>query len=166
MYNSLFFFLMIFLVSIAYGQENTEEFSTNETGISNWQYDAFTYADFGTGEQHSYMSVIYELNPKLYLELQSYYDAYRSGDILDTSFRVRWYPVKKIYFFTGFGTQLQHAKVGKGLPVTPFRMVNGFGFEPNKNMSIETVHDLNFNTNSAGFNSTPNLFSIRGKYRF
>ena len=58
---------------------------------------------------------------------------------------------------------------GKGLGVLPIMSVrnfNGVGFEANKNITIKAVHDLNFNKNAARLNATPQLFALKGKYRF
>ncbi len=58
---------------------------------------------------------------------------------------------------------------GKGLgalPIITVRTFNGVGFEGNKNINIEAVHDLNFNENAVGLNATPQLFTLKGKYRF
>ena len=46
------------------------------------------------------------------------------------------------------------------------RNFNGVGFEANKNITIKAVHDLNFNKNAARLNATPQLFALKGKYRF
>lgn len=166
MCNSQFFFCLLFVSTILTGQELIEKPPLTPAGISNWEYDGFSYADFGTGEQHSYFSLMYKMSPSLYSELQGFYDTYRASDVFDVSLRVRWYPTEKVYLFSGLGVQTQRAKVGKGLPIIPVRMLNGVGYEPNKNISIEAVHDLNFNQNSSGLNASSNLFTLKGKYRF
>lgn len=148
------------------GQEPIEKPPLNLAEPSNWEYDAVFYADFDTGEEHSYFSVLYKLKPELYAELRGFYDSYRTSDVFDVSYRVKWYPTKQIYLFSGAGVQLQRTKGGLNLPTMPVRMLNGMGYEPKKNISIEAVHDLNFNKNGAGLNATPSLFSLRGKYRF
>ncbi len=61
----------------------------------------------------------------------------------------------------------QERRKGLGvLPIMPVRTFNGVGFEANKNITIEAVHDLNFNKNAARLNATPQLFTLKGKYRF
>lgn len=64
------------------------------------------------------------------------------------------------------GIQKEQKIGGQGLRTMPTRMLNGLGYELKKNISFEAVHDLNFNTNNAGLNATPSLFTLRGKYRF
>ncbi len=166
MYNSPFLVFLLFVCSMAFGQVHEEKPPLSSPEDSKWEYDGFSYANFGTGEEHSYFSVIYEMNPKLKAELQAYYDSYGTSDILDLSYRVRWYPTKKVCFFSGIGAQMQRTKGGLGIPIMPLRMLNGVGYEPKKNISIEAVHDLNFNASSTGLNATPVLFTLKGKYRF
>lgn len=166
MYNSQFFFFLLFVSLVLTGQEPVGEPPLNLTGPSNWKYDAFSYADFGTGEEHSYFSELYQLNPKLRAELRGFYDSYRTSDVLDVSHRVRWYPTKKLYLFSGVGVQFQRNKGGLNLPIMPVRMLNGVGYDPNENISFEAVHDFNFNKNMGGLNASPNLFTLKGKYRF
>jgi len=166
MYSSTLFSFLLLISFVVRGQEPIEKPPLDPTGSYKWEYDAFSYADFGTGEEHSYFSVLYKLNPELHAELRGFYDSYRTSDIFDVSFRAKWYPTKKVYLFTGVGAQLQRNKGGLNLPIMPVRLFNGVGYEPKKNITIEAVHDLNFNKNSAGLNATPNLFSLRGKYRF
>lgn len=166
MYNSRLVIFLLFLTSIVTAQEPIERPPLNPTGVSNWEYDGFSYPDFGTGEQHSYFSLMYKMNPNLYTELQGFYDTYRTSNIFDISLRVRWYPAKKVYLFSGIGVQIQQSKVGEDIPVMPLRMINGVGYEPNKNISIEAVHDLNFSKNNSGLNASSNPFTLKGKYRF
>lgn len=160
---SLFFCLS--LNSIAIGQVIFEP-SPAKPIPPRWAYDAFSYADFGTGEEHSYFSVVYKLNPKLHAELQGFYDSYRGFDLTAFSLRAKWYPTKKLYFFSGAGVRIQRSKIGNDSPTVPFQILNGVGYEPNGNITIEAVHDLNFNENSDGLNATPSLFTLKGKYRF
>ncbi|TMM55922.1 hypothetical protein FEE95_14835 [Maribacter algarum] len=165
--NTPFFFFCTMLMSwVAMGQSPVEEPPLDSATKSRWEYDAFSYADFGTDEEHSYFSLMYRMNPNLYSELQGFYDSYLSADIVDFSYRVRWYPTKKVYFFSGVGVQIQRPKVGPGLPVVPVRVMNGVGYEPTNSFSIEAVHCLNFNKNAAGQNASSSLFTLKGKYRF
>lgn len=158
---SLVFFL-VFVSLIMTGQEPIERPPLNPSGISKWSSDGFSYTDFGTQEQHSYFSILYEINPKLYAEVQGFYDTYRIADIFDVSARMKWYPSEKVYLFSGLGVQLVRSKgFGDGVPTMPVRMLNGVGYETNKNITIEAVHDLNFSNNGA-----PSLFTLKGKYRF
>ena len=166
MYRSKLYFFLLVASFVMHGQEPIEEPPLDPTGLSKWEYDAFSYADFGTGEEHSYFTVLYKLNPKLQSELRGFYDSYRTSDVFDVSLRAKWYPTKKLYLFSGLGAQLQRNKGGLDLPIMPVRLFNGVGYEPKKNITIEAVHDLNFNKNGTGLNATPNLFSLRGKYRF
>jgi len=162
MYNSRFVLFLIFIG----GQELVNEPLSNLERISKWSYDDFSYADFGTQEQHSYFSVLYELNPKLHAELQGFYDTHRTADVFDLSTRIKWYPTKKVYLFTGIGFQMVRQKGFGSIPTMPVRTFNGVGYEPNKNISIEAVHNLNFNKNRSGLNATPSLLTFKGKYRF
>ncbi len=148
------------------GQVPVEEPPLDSTTKSRWEYDGFSYADFGTGEEHSYFSLMYKMNPSLYSELQGFYDSYLTADIVDFSYRIRWYPTKKLYLFSGIGVQIQRLKVGSGLPVVPVRMINGVGYEATNSISVEAVHNLNFNKNAAGQNASSSLFTLKGKYRF
>lgn len=153
MFKSLVFFFFTSLVA-------TSQTFVEETAPK-WSYDAFSYTDFGTQEQHSYFSILYELNPKLHAELQGFYDTYRTADVFDLSVRMKWYPAKKVYLFSGLGMQMQRDKGFGGLPIMPLRMLNGVGYKPNSNMIIEAGHDLNFSQNA-----TPSLITLKGKYRF
>ncbi len=105
--------------------------------------------------------MLYELDPKFQVELQGFYDTYRTADIFDLSARMKWHPIEKVFLFSGLGLQIQRGKGFVELPTMPVRMLNGVGYKPNSNMTIEAVHDLNFSQNG-----TPNLFTIKGKYRF
>lgn len=131
-----------------------------------WVYEAFSYPDFGTGEEHSYFSIIYKLNPTLHMELRGFYDTYRSQDVFDTSFRMKWYPTKRVYLFSGLGMESIWDKLRGGPPATSYRMLNGAGIEPNENITIEAVYDQYFDKNSAGLNATPSLLTLKGRYRF
>lgn len=128
------------------------------------EYDGFSYVDFGSGEEHSYFSVVYKLSPKLHTQLRGFYDTYRAYNVFDVSYRVKWNSTKKLYLFSGVGVQTQQTKGIIDLPIMPLRMLNGMGYDPKKNISIEAAHDLNFSKNSGGF--APSLFSVSGKYRF
>ena len=152
-------FLVLLATFVISGQESVEN-------IASWKYDGFSYADFGTGEAHSYFSMTYKINPQLYAELRGFYDTYRTSNVFDLSYRMKWYAGKKMYLFSGIGVQKEQRIGGQGISIMPTRMLNGFGYEPNKNMRIEAVHDLNFNTKSGGLNATPSLFTLSGKYRF
>jgi len=160
------FLFLLFVSHVLMGQLPAEKPPLNSGLGSDWEYDGFSYTDFGTGEEHSYFSVLYKLNPKLHAELRGFYDSYRTSDIFDVSVRMRWYPTKKVYLFSGVGMQRQRGKGGIELPIMEVRMLNGVGYEPNKKITIEAVHDLNFNTNNAGSNATPSLLTLKGKYRF
>lgn len=151
--------LLLFLPFVILAQEPIEK-------CSQWQYDGFSYADFGTGEEHSYFSISRQLSSQFYVELRGFYDKYRVSNIFDLSSRVKWHPTKKLYFFSGIGIQKEQKIGGQGLQIMPVRMLNGVGYELKKNINFEAVHDLNFNANSAGLNATPSLFTLRGKYRF
>lgn len=150
-----FSFIFLFLGFILTAQEPVEE-------ASKWKYDGFSYADFGTGEEHSNFSLLYKVNPKLQVELQGFYDTYRVSDVFDVSFRVKWYPVKKIYLFSGLGTQVQGLKLGASLPRMSAYMMNGVGYEPTNNISIQAVNDINLNKNSG----SSGFLKLKGKYRF
>jgi len=160
--NCLYFLLLYFLsCSFAKGQTAPEPPPPVKQIQQRWAYDSFSYADFGTGEQHSYFSIVYKLNPTLHAELRGFYDTYRAADIMDFSLRVKWYPSKKFYLFSGLGIEAQRAKVGR-LPNMPIRMLNGVGYDVHKNINIEAVHDLNLNAKSG----MPNFATLKGKYRF
>lgn len=165
MCKSQLFFCLLFVCLIIRGQEPMEK-PQDPANASNWEYDGFSYADFGTGEQHSYFSLMYKMNPNLYSELQGSFDTYLTADIVEFSYRLRWYPVKKIYLFSGVAIQGQRPKIGPGLPVVPVRIFNGVGYKPLENITIEAVHDLNFNENKVGKNAGSSLFTLKGKYRF
>jgi len=158
MSTTKFSFLLLFISLTLTGQQSVEE----SAEVSRWAYDAFSYPDFGTGEQHSNFYLLYKLNPKLKAELQGFYDSYRIADVFDVSFRVRWYPKKKVYLFSGFGTQIERSKVEGGLPIMPLYMTGGVGFEASKNIDIEAIYDLNLSENGG----LPSVFRVRGKYRF
>lgn len=151
-------FLLLFSSIVILAQEPIEK-------PPKWEYDGFSYADFGTGEEHSYFSVLKELNPKLHVELRGFYDSYRTSDVLDISYRLRWRPTKKIFLFSGIGLQRQRDKRGRA-PLTPARILYGVGFEPKKNINIEADYGLNYNVNNAGLDIPPNIISIKAKYRF
>ncbi len=168
MRNLRFTFFTFFTMSLLMSQSVDELPSESSLGISRWSYDGFSYADFGTQEQHSYFSVMYRLSPKLQAELQGFYDTYRTADIFDISLRLKWYPSEKMYLFSGVGLQIEQKKVLGESPVLsmPMRVLNGVGYELNDAMQLEAVHDLNFNANSSGSNGIPSLLKVKGKYRF
>ncbi len=166
MFNLRFVLFLFFIHMVLIGQELIEKPPVDSLAISKWSSDGFSYADLGTQEQHSYFSVLFELDPKFYAELQGFYNSHRISDVLDLSTRVKWYPVKKVYLFSGVGIQVDRTKGFGGLPIMPTRMFKGVGYEPNKSIKIEAVYDLNFNTTNAEFNATPSLFTLKGKYRF
>lgn len=168
MRNLRFVFLILLTSSMLMSQSNIEEPSENTLGVSRWSYDGFSYADFGTQEQHSYFSVGYQLTPKLQAELQGFYDTYRTSDVFDLSVRLKWYASQKMYLFSGVGLQIEQKKVSGQSPalIMPARMLNGVGYDLNNNMQLEAVHNLNFGANSSGSNGTPSLLKVKGKYRF
>ena len=158
----LYSILLCFLsCSLAVGQTVLEPPPPVKPIQHRWAYDSFSSIDLETGEEHSYFSIVYKLNPTLHTELRGFYDTYRVADVMDFSLRVKWYPSKKFYVFSGVGVQAQRAKVGK-LPIMPIRMLNGVGYDVHKNISIEAVHDLNFSSDKG----MPNLTALKGKYRF
>lgn len=151
--------LLLFATIAIYGQEPKEK-------PPKWEYEGFSYVDFGTGEEHSYFSLTREMNPKLHQELQGFYDSYRASDVTVFSYLMKRFLSKKVYAFSGVGLQIERSKFEVSGPKFSGRMMSGFGFEPKKNISIEAVYDYNFNTTLPGINSAPSSFILGGKYRF
>ena len=127
-----------------------------------WFYDGFSFANLGTGEQHSYFSLRYVIDPRLQAELQGFYDTYRASDVFDASFRVRWYPSKEIYLFTGLGAQFEREKVQKSYPIIPLYITNGIGFEPANNFDIQVINEVDI----SGKGGVSGFLKVNGKYRF
>ena len=73
---------------------------------------------------------------------------------------------RMVSFFFELSLKQEGGKGLGALPIMPVRTFNGVGFEANKNITIEAVHDLNFNKNTAWLNATPRLITLKGKYRF
>ena len=151
--------LLLFATIIIYAQEPKEK-------LPKWEYEGFSYVGFGTGEEHSCFSLGLEMNPKLHQELQGFYDSYRASDVSVFSYRMKRFLSKKTYAFSGFGLQIERSKFEVSKSKFSGRMMNGFGFEPQKNISIEAVYDYNFNTVLPGINGAPSSFILGGKFRF
>lgn len=156
-------FLCLLSSSLLFGQGIFEPPPVKPTNPG-WAYETFSFVDFGTGEEHSYFSIVYKLNPNLHFELQGFYDSYRATDSTDFSVRTKWYPTKRIFLFSGLGARIERSKIGDSTPQMSYRTLNGLGYEADENLSMEAVHDLNFG--GAGLNAAPSLLTLKGKYRF
>jgi hypothetical protein len=100
------------------------------------------------------------------VELQSFYDTYRLYDVSDSRLRIRHYLGNKLYMFSGIGIEAEKDKHGFRPPPPRVKLINGFGYDLNEKFTFEAAQDLHFNKANFGNYSTPNLFSVCGKYKF
>lgn len=161
----LLFVLCLFILGIN-AQEEKSDANSNKTGNAGVTITAFSYPTFLNNEMHSAFEVNYKLSEDFELELQGFYDTYRLADVFKAPLMIKWNLSDKLYLLSGSEIFIEQDKLRSRPPVLKVYMVNGMGYDINRNMMLEAKHDLHFNKSNFGVYSVPNLFSLTGKYRF
>ncbi len=149
-----------------YAQEEKLDANGSTDQDSKLKIESFSYPTFLNGEVHSSFLIDYKLYEELSLRLQGFYDTYRVANVFKAPLMVKGNLSDKLYLFSGSEIYVEQNKLGSQPPVLKVYMVNGMGYDINKNMTLEAKHDLHFNKSNFGNYSVPNLFSLTGKYRF
>lgn len=167
-----FFFYLLSGCLITLGQEPVEKELLNSPRTSTLQYDAFSYADLGTGEKHSYFSVLYQLNPKLEAELRVFYDTYQISNRVRAEFLLKKYVTDKLYIFSGLEIEAE-TKVMPGRSILPPRLgaIGGVGYDVNDNFLLEAKGNFQLNNSPLGvfgerLVKMPEVYTVGGKVRF
>ncbi|CAZ94600.1 hypothetical protein [Zobellia galactanivorans] len=136
------------------------------TENSNFNTSAYSYPVFMDNEMHSEFLIGYEFDEKFMVELQNYYDTYRTFDVQKVSVRLKNYVSDRLYFVNGAAMERELDKHGANAPRPRYIMTNGVGYDINKNVMMEVNHDLNFNKSNIGTYGMPSLLSIKSKIKF
>ncbi len=162
---SLLFLLCLFVLGIN-AQEGKSDINSNKTGDKGITITGFSYPTFLNCEMRSTFEVNYKLSEDFELELQGFYDTYRLANVFKAPLIIKWKLSTKWNLFSGSELFIEQDKIRPRPPVLKVYMVNGMGYDINRNMTLEAKHDLHFNKSNFGGYSVPNLFSLTGRYRF
>lgn len=157
---------MCMCFTLVYGQDRGLEHAIRNTPGSNLTTEGFSYPTFFDGETHSNFTATYEMDTNFLIELQGYYDTYLLANVFRVPVRAKWYVSDRLYLFSGLEMEVELDKYGLKPPPPRLKLINGMGYDVDKNFSIQATHDLQFNTSNFGNYATPNLFSLSGKYKF
>ncbi|MBT9189644.1 hypothetical protein [Zobellia russellii] len=117
-------------------------------------------------EMHSQFTIGYKLDDDFLIELQNYYDTYRSFDVQRVELKVKNYLSDKLYLVNGVAMERELDKHGANAAKPRYIMTNGVGYDINKNVMMEVNHDLNFNSSNIGSYGMPSLLSVKSKIKF
>ncbi|WP_271784331.1 hypothetical protein [Aquimarina algiphila] len=125
---------------------------------------------FSPGKQSSF-TVNYEFSTNFHAEIEGHYYLYDLMDVFIVSFIVpistKQYVSDRLYLFTGGEVEFTRSFNYGAEPIPPiFKMINGVGYDVNANFSLEVKQDLNFNTTTLAPYNNPNMFSVKGKFKF
>ncbi|CAM3316089.1 hypothetical protein [Zobellia roscoffensis] len=160
--------LFIFLCMIVGRAQNPQKSSAFDPQVetSKLSIEAFSYPVFMDNEMHSQFTLGYKLDEKFAVELQNFYDTYRTFDVQRVELKLKKYFSDKLYFVNGVAMERELDKHGFDAAKPRYIMTNGVGYDINKNVMMEVNHDLNFNTSNIGTYGMPSLFSVKSKIKF
>ena len=139
------------------------------------QLESFGYPIFFGGEQHSSFHLKYPITNTIRAELNTFYDTYILSDRIRTNIQLKKYLDDNWYLFSGIehdiGThKYPDLKIMK--PTQPrIGVISGFGYEVNKNFTMEA--QSNFQINNAPIGAygeplipMPHVYTLKGKIKF
>lgn len=160
----VFLFLCIVIGRAQNPNPNQDYVESTET--SSFYTDSFAYPVFMDNEMHLQGTIGYKFDDKFMIELQNYYDTYRTFDVHKVSLQLKNYVSDKLYFVNGVTMERELDKHGAITAKPRYFMTNGVGYDINNNIMMEVNHDLNFNKSNLGAYGMPSLLSVKSKIKF
>ncbi len=160
-------FLSVFLICISiYSQEETdsnpadqEEPKITTSGIS--------YGHKLTPGQHSQFTIDYKVNSNLFLQTRGDLKIFNLTEVFKVSLLGKRYISNRSYLLSGGEVELTRDFLLSPAPFSAqFKLINGFGYDVNQYFSLEAIQDLNFSEGNFGPYANPNMFSVKGKFKF
>ncbi|MFK7812197.1 MAG: hypothetical protein AB8B59_06860 [Maribacter sp.] len=172
MYKSQFFFCLLLVSLVVIAQEPEDKVPLNPSSPYNWEHGSFSYADLGTGKEHSYFHITYQLNPKLFAELQVFYDSYTFSNRLRAELQLKRYLTQKLFVFSGLQIEAE-TMVMPGNRILPPRIgaKAGVGYDVNDNFLLEVKSNFQLNKSLIGVFGErqirmPAVYTVSSKYKF
>ncbi len=159
-------FISIFLIYISiYSQVETNSNPTDQedpkittSGIS--------YGHKLTPGQHSQFTIDYKVNSNLFLQVRGDLKIYGLVEVFKVPILSKRYISDKSYLFSGAEVELTRDFLGAAQFDSQFKLINGFGYDVNQHFTIEAKQDFNFSEGNLGPFANPNMFSVKGKFKF
>ncbi len=162
----IIFLLLCMAIGKAQSPAGTNQDFGQSTETSDFYTESFAYPIFMDNEMHSQFTIGYKLDDDFLIELQNYYDTYRSFDVQRVELKVKNYLSDKLYLVNGVAMERELDKHGANAAKPRYIMTNGVGYDINKNVMMEVNHDLNFNSSNIGSYGMPSLLSVKSKIKF
>lgn len=175
-------FAFIVLVIIMF-QLNAQDVFNNRANT--WQLtdrlkvEDFAYPIFLDGEQHSWFKVTYDMSDSFLVELQGFYDSYRTGDRFRMPILAKQYFGNRTYLFTGVEYEFALGQTsnrimpdGEELPKLKPRLgyIAGFGHDVNETIMLEAKTNYQINDSKVETfgqdRGKKNVFTLGSKFKF
>lgn len=133
---------------------------------SKFYTNGFSYPRFLDNETHTQSTLGYQLDEKFLIQLNHYYDTYRTNDIQRLELEFKNYLGDKLYLVNGVAMERSISKYEAGNSKPQFMMSTGAGYDVNSNFMIEARYDKNMNKKENQAIGKASLFRVLSKYKF
>ncbi|WP_276165907.1 hypothetical protein [Zobellia alginiliquefaciens] len=133
---------------------------------SKFYTNGFAYPVFMDNEMHTQATIGYQFDDNFMMELQNYYNTYRTHDLHRAELELKYYLNNKLYLFSGVAIEKSLDKHGQEAPKPQFMLTNGVGYEVKTNTMMEARYDLNINKNENKAPGKSSMFSVLSKFKF
>ena len=139
------------------------------------QLESFGYPTFFGGERHSSFHLKYPITNTIRAELDAFYDTYVLSDRFRTDIHIKNYLNENWYLFSGIESEFSFNKypVLESQKQAPPRIgiISGFGYEVNKNFTMEAQSNFQINNVPTGAYGEPlvpmpQIYTLKGRMKF
>ncbi|CAM4194470.1 hypothetical protein ZORO111903_06455 [Zobellia roscoffensis] len=163
--------IIFFLLCVAMGkaQNSVSDLNLGQYQLakdSKFYTSGFAYPVFMDNEMHTQATIGYQFDDNFMMELQNYYDTYRTHDLHRVELELKYNLNNRLNLFSGVAMEKSLDKYAQKAPKPQFMITNGVGYEVKTNMMMEARYDLNINKNKNKSQGKSSMFSVLSKFKF